>query len=173
MNYHPPIRNCDVANGSGLRVSLFVSGCTNQCPGCFNPETWSFTSGEPFDEKAEKEIIGYLSQPYIKGLSLLGGDPMHPANQKELLPFVQKIRELFPEKDIWCWTGYLFDSLKETSELLRYIDVLVDGPFLIDRKDLRCFFRGSTNQRIIDVKASLDADRVVLAEEYYENPIRQ
>ena len=170
MNYGT-IKKTDIANGLGVRVSLFVSGCTHHCEGCFNRETWDFKYGKPFTEETEQEIIEALSQEYISGLSLLGGEPMEPQNQRVLLPLIKKVRSLFPEKDIWCYTGYTYetDLLEDsrakcecTQEMLNNIDVLVDGEFVEELKDISLQFRGSSNQRIIDVKASLSDGRIQL-----------
>ena len=176
MNYSG-IKTHDVANGIGIRVSLFVSGCTHHCKGCFNPETWDFCYGEPFTEKEEEKIIEALAPSFIKGFSLLGGEPFEPQNQKALLPLLEKIKKAYPEKDIWCYTGYTMDEelLKKsrartelTDKMLAFIDVLVDGEFVEDEKDLNIRFRGSRNQRIIDVKETLKTGKLVLAREYYE-----
>ena len=176
MNYSG-IKTHDVANGIGVRISLFVSGCTHHCKGCFNPETWDFCYGEPFTEKEEQKIIDALAPAYIKGFSLLGGEPFEPENQKVLLPLLEKIKATYPKKDIWCYTGYMLDRelLKEsrartdvTDKMLSYIDILVDGEFIEDEKDLSIRFRGSRNQRIIDVKETLKTGNIVLAEAYYE-----
>ena len=167
MNY-ADIRPIDVANGPGVRVSLFVSGCTHHCEGCFNPETWDFHYGKPFGPEQEEEILSALSRPYIHGLSLLGGEPMEPENQPAVLRLVRRVRERFPDKDIWCYSGYLFESLRDSQvgeysqELLKELDVLVDGPFVLEKKDLSLRFRGSSNQRLIDVPASLRAGAAVL-----------
>ena len=167
MNY-ADIRPIDVANGPGVRVSLFVSGCTHHCEGCFNPETWDFHYGKPFGPEQEEEILSALARPYIHGLSLLGGEPMEPENQQAILHLVRRVRERFPEKDIWCYSGYLFESLRDSQvgeysqELLKELDVLVDGPFVLEKKDLSLRFRGSSNQRLIDVPASLRAGAAVL-----------
>ena len=167
MNY-ADIRPIDVANGPGVRVSLFVSGCTHHCEGCFNPETWDFHYGKPFGPEQEEEILSALSRPYIHGLSLLGGEPMEPENQEAVLRLVRRVRERFPDKDIWCYSGYLFESLRDSQvgeysqELLKELDVLVDGPFVLEKKDLSLRFRGSSNQRLIDVPASLRAGAAVL-----------
>ena len=147
MNYGK-IKKVDIANGPGVRVSLFVSGCRNHCPGCFNPETWDFGYGEPFTKKTEKEIIKALRPSWIQGLSILGGDPMEPENQRALLPLLKRIRVMLPEKDIWLYTGYHLDSVS-SSPLLPYVDVVVDGPFMEAEKDISLAFRGSRNQRII------------------------
>ena len=147
MNY-AGIKKVDTANGSGVRVSLFVSGCRNHCPGCFQPETWDFDYGEPFTNKTEEELITALRPSWIQGLSILGGDPMEPENQKALLPFIRRVKETLPDKDIWLYTGYLLEDVG-SSPLLSYVDVVVDGPFMEDQKDAGLAFRGSRNQRII------------------------
>jgi anaerobic ribonucleoside-triphosphate reductase activating protein len=168
MNYGE-IKKYDIANGEGVRVSLFVSGCTHHCKGCFNEETWDFTFGEPFTEETEVEIIEALSNHYINGFSLLGGEPFEKQNQRVLLPFLQKVKSLFPQKNIWCYTGYTFDQelLQDsrakcecTDEMLKHIDVLVDGEFVEELKDISLPFCGSSNQRIIDVKSSMESGRV-------------
>ena len=170
MNYGD-IRPIDVANGPGVRVSLFVSGCTHCCPGCFNPETWDFQYGKPFGPEQEEEILKYLSKPYIKGLSLLGGEPFHPRNQETVLALVKKVRAALPQKDIWCYTGYRFEELsagevgERSRALLEELDVLVDGPFLLEQKSLSLRFRGSENQRLIHVPPSLERGEVVLWDE--------
>lgn len=173
MNY-ADIKNIDVANGPGIRVSLFVSGCTHHCPGCFNQETWDFNFGKPFTEESIEEILSYLEPSHIKGLSLLGGEPFEYSNQTGLLPLMRKFKERFPEKDVWCYTGYDFEkdikakmmlNWSETRELISYIDILVDGKFEMDKKDLKLRFRGSSNQRIIDVQKSLEEDKIILWEE--------
>ena len=170
MNY-AEIKNCDIANGLGVRVSLFVSGCTHHCKNCFNEVTWDFYYGKVFDEKVEEQILEYLKPNHITGLTLLGGEPMEPSNQRALLPFIKKVKETYPNKDIWMYSGYVFDTelLQEsrarcevTDELLSYIDVLVDGRFVEELKDLSLKFRGSSNQRIIDVQESLKTNQVVL-----------
>ncbi len=172
MNY-ADIKRIDVANGPGIRVSLFVSGCTHHCKGCFNPETWDFNFGELFTEKQIDEIISYLEPDHIKGLSLLGGEPFEYSNQQGLLPLLRKFKEVYPNKDVWCYTGYLFDEnivkemmikWPETREIIKYIDIIVDGKFEQELKDLNLVFRGSSNQRIIDVQKSLEADEIVLWE---------
>ena len=170
MNYGT-VKSVDIANGDGVRVSLFVSGCTHHCPGCFNPETWDFGYGVPFDRGAEERIMRLLDRSYINGLSLLGGEPFEPENQKDLLPFLRKARQKYPEKTIWMYSGYLFDEhmLKQskirteyTDEILSLIDVLVDGRFVEELHDITLKFRGSSNQRVIDVKKSLERGKVVL-----------
>ena len=150
MNYGG-IKTADVANGPGVRVSLFVSGCRNRCPGCFQPETWDFGYGEPFTEETEDRIIEALRPPWIQGLSILGGDPMEPENQKVLLPFLKRVREELPGKDVWLYTGYCLESVS-ASPMLGYLDVIVDGPFIEAEKDAGLAFRGSRNQRIIQLK---------------------
>ena len=171
MNY-ADIKKVDVANGPGVRVSLFVSGCTHHCEECFNPETWDFGFGAPFGETQIKTILSLLDKEHIRGLSLLGGEPFEPANQVAVLELVHRVRERLPEKTIWCYTGYLYEALaanqigEHIQELLEQLDVLVDGPFVREKKDLGLRFRGSSNQRIIDVPASLKAGAVVLNTEY-------
>jgi anaerobic ribonucleoside-triphosphate reductase activating protein len=145
------IKKHDIANGPGVRVSLFVSGCRNHCPGCFQPETWDFAYGEPFTKETEDEIITALRPSWIQGLSILGGDPMEPENQEALLPFLRRVKEELPEKDIWLYTGYLLRQVG-TSPLLSYVDVIVDGPFVEAEKDAGLAFRGSRNQRIIHLR---------------------
>lgn len=157
MNYCG-IKKVDIANGTGIRVSLFVSGCRNHCPGCFQPETWDFDYGEPFTEKTEEELITALRPSWIRGLSILGGDPMEPENQKELLPFIRRVKETYPEKDIWLYTGYRLEQVWN-SPLLSYVDVVVDGPFVEKEKDAGLAFRGSRNQRIIDLKEKTNGKR--------------
>ena len=170
MNY-AEIKNCDIANGEGVRVSLFVSGCTHHCKNCFNKETWPFDYGRPFTAGTEEMILRELAPDYIDGLSLLGGEPFEPQNQAALLPFLRRVQELFPQKNIWCYTGYLFDSelrqesrarCEYTDEMLSLIDILVDGEFVQELYSIALQFRGSSNQRIIDVRRSLDSGEVVL-----------
>lgn len=169
MNYGE-IKNFDIANGEGVRVSLFVSGCTHHCKNCFNPETWSFDFGEPFTGETEDLLLRELAPDYINGLSLLGGEPFEPSNQAALLPFLRRVKQRFPDKTVWCYTGYLFDKelLSEsrarcghTDEMLSLIDVLVDGEFVQDLYNISLQFRGSSNQRIIDVQKSLSSGTVV------------
>lgn len=170
MNYSE-IKNCDIANGPGVRVTLFVSGCTHHCVGCFNEETWDFNYGNFFDESAEKKLLTYLEPEYISGLTLLGGEPLEYANWQALLPFVRKVRERYPKKNIWCYSGYRFDEdivdkfcvqWKDMRVFLSYIDVLVDGEFVMQEKDISLQFRGSRNQRIIMVQESLRNGDIVL-----------
>ena len=163
------IKKYDIANGEGVRVSIFVSGCTHKCKGCFNSELWDFEYGMDFTGATINEIIEAISPNYIKGLSLLGGEPMELKNQIGLLPLVRKFKEIYPNKDIWCYSGYLYEYLKEqssvheeTKELLNSIDVLVDGKFELEKKDINLLFRGSSNQRIIDLKESNIKGEIVL-----------
>ncbi len=164
MNY-ATIKWTDIANGEGVRVSLFVSGCTRRCKNCFNEIAWDFTYGDLFDQIVEDKILEGLKPDYIAGLTLLGGEPLEPQNQKALLPFVKKVKERYPDKTIWCYTGFTYEPecgiLKEqlknteiTKELVSLFDVLVDGAYIEELKDVRLKFRGSSNQRIIDVKKS-------------------
>ena len=170
MNY-ADIKKADVANGLGVRVSLFVSGCTHHCKNCFNQEAWDFNYGKEFTEKEIEKIINELDHSYVAGLTLLGGEPLEHINQQGLLPLLRKVKEKFPEKNIWCYSGYTFENdimekmyknWEETPELLSYIDVLVDGKFEEDKKDIKLRFRGSSNQRIIDVQKSLKENKAVL-----------
>ena len=172
MNY-ATIKWCDIANGEGVRVSLFVSGCTHRCKNCFNEVAWDFAYGQPFDEEVQNSILKALESDYIAGLSLLGGEPFEPQNQVALLPFVKRVKELYPNKTIWCYTGCVLDErrgmLKEkqkmtpvTKELLSLIDILVDGPYIEEMKDIRLKFRGSANQRVIDLKKTRERKSIVL-----------
>lgn len=169
--YYGQIKKTDIANGPGVRVSLFVSGCTRRCKNCFNPETWSFTYGKPFTPQTEEEILQALAPAYINGLSLLGGEPFEPANQWELLLFLRRVRKAYPEKDIWCYTGCTLDIdlvpgganyTEVTEEMLAQIDVLVDGAFVEALKDITLRFCGSSNQRLIDLQASRQQGGIVL-----------
>lgn len=167
MNY-ATIKNCDIANGPGVRVSLFVSGCTHRCPGCFNEVAWDFGYGEPFTEQTIETILDMLRPAYIKGLTLLGGEPFEPQNQADVVKLLRRIKAELPEKSIWAFSGYLFEKdmlsgrIGDVSEYLSYLDVLVDGPFVLAKKNLSLRFRGSENQRLIDVKASLAAGQTIL-----------
>ena len=170
MNYSE-IKHFDIANGEGVRTSLFVSGCRRGCPGCFNAEAWDFTAGKPFTKQVEDAILESLEPGYIDGLTLLGGEPMEPENQRALAPFVARVRERFPEKTIWCFTGDLYEDLANpesprhtevTDELLGNIDILVDGPFVEALHDITLRFRGSSNQRLIDLPATRAAHDVRL-----------
>ena len=169
--YYGEIKKCDIANGEGVRVSLFVSGCTHHCPGCFNADTWNFKYGSEYTDQTEKEILEALSPSYINGLTLLGGEPFEPENQRELLPFVKNVKALYPNKTIWCYTGNNLEHeiwqpgpgrCEVTDEFLQYIDVLVDGDFVQDQYDISLRFRGSGNQRIIDLNATRAAGHTVL-----------
>lgn len=173
MNY-ATIKYCDIANGEGVRTSLFVSGCRRHCPNCFNAVAWDFGYGAPFTKEVRNEILESLAPGYINGLSLLGGEPFEPENQPGLLDLSRRIKAAYPEKSIWSFTGYLFDRdilakklgpWEVTQELLSYLDVLVDGPFVASLKNLNLRFRGSSNQRLIDVPASLKTGAVVLWDE--------
>ena len=171
MNYGT-IKKTDIANGEGVRVSLFVSGCRHRCPHCFNPETWSFSYGKPFTEETEKEIADALAKPFINGLTVLGGEPFEPENQRDLLPLLRQVRARYPQKTVWCFTGYRLDDelqrdgshprCEVTDAMLDCIDVLVDGRFREELKDISLQFRGSRNQRIIDLPRTLSSDRIVL-----------
>lgn len=170
MNY-ATIKNCDIANGPGVRVSLFVSGCTHRCKGCFNEVAWDFDYGQPFTQDTVDEILKMLEPPHIAGITLLGGEPFEPQNQPALLDLLRQIKTKLPEKSVWAFSGYLFEKdilagrlgpEEITRELVSYLDVLVDGPFILEKKDLMLRFRGSSNQRLIDVKASLKSGTTVL-----------
>lgn len=159
--FYGNIKKFDVADGLGVRVSLFVSGCRNRCPGCFNEATWNFSYGKEFTQETENEILNALKPDFIKGFSLLGGEPFEEENQEILAPFLERIKKEFPLKDIWCWTGYIFEKdlqkngrkyTKFTERMLNCIDVLVDGPFILSQKNLMLEFRGSENQRILHLK---------------------
>ncbi len=177
MNY-ATIKNCDIANGPGVRVSLFVSGCTHRCKGCFNEVAWDFDYGQPFTQQTIDSILEMLAPVYIKGLTLLGGEPFEPRNQGPIVELLRQVRKKYPDKSIWAFSGYLFDrdilsgrlgDPEITREYLRYLDVLVDGPFIEAQKNLTLRFRGSDNQRIIDVPASLQKGEVVLWQDWQGN----
>ena len=177
MNY-ATIKNCDIANGPGVRVSLFVSGCTHHCKGCFNAVAWDFDYGEPFTQETVDSILAMLKPAYVKGITLLGGEPFEPQNQPALVDMLRQIKASYPEKTVWAFSGYLFDQDIQpgrlgdpaiTQEFLSYMDVLVDGKFEEDKKDLSLRFRGSSNQRIIDVPASLAAGEVILWQDWQGN----
>ena len=172
MNY-ATIKWTDIANGEGVRISLFVSGCTHRCKNCFNEVAWDFSYGQPFDEATQEQILTELGSSFIAGISLLGGEPLEPQNQVALYPFIKKIKERYPEKTIWCYTGFVFDEqtggLREkhkntevTKELISLFDVLVDGPYVEDLHNIRLKFRGSSNQRVIDVQKTLEKGECVL-----------
>ena len=174
MNY-ATIKPVDIANGPGVRVSLFVSGCRHHCKGCFNAQAWDFEYGEPFTEEVWQKIFSALDHDYMEGITLLGGEPMEPENQAGLLLFLKELKKRFPQKTIWCFSGYDFEKdilgrmMKEsevTRELVPLLDVLVDGKFVEDLKNLSLKFRGSENQRILDVARSLAAGKAVWMEQY-------
>ena len=174
MNY-ATIKNCDIANGPGVRVSLFVSGCTHRCKGCFNEIAWDFDYGQPFTQQTIDQILEMLKPAYIKGITLLGGEPFEPQNQPALVDLLRQVKTAYPEKTVWAYSGYLFDrdilpgklgDPAVTRELLGYLDVLVDGPFILQQKNLSLRFRGSSNQRIIHVPLSLERGEVVLWEDW-------
>ena len=172
MNY-ATIKWCDIANGEGVRISLFVSGCTHHCKNCFNQVAWDFHYGQPFDEEIQQKILKELKNDYISGLSLLGGEPFEPQNQRALLPFLQKVKASYPTKPIWCYTGYTLDeksgklieegkNTPDTQPLISLLDVLIDGAFIEELKDIRLKFRGSSNQRVIDVQKTLSEKKCIL-----------
>ncbi len=173
MNY-AEIKYCDIANGAGVRTSLFVSGCRHHCPGCFNPGTWDFSAGKPFTLAVEEEIFESLEPSYVVGLTLLGGEPMEPENQAVLAGFLERLHRRHPSKTVWLYTGFTWDDIvggqsrahtKDAPRILAQLDVLVDGPFVLEKKNLMLRFRGSSNQRIIDVPRSLEAGKVCLWED--------
>ncbi len=171
MNY-AEIKNCDIANGPGVRVSLFVSGCTHHCPGCFNAVAWDFNYGKPFTQDTIDSILTMLRPAHVKGLTLLGGEPFEPRNQGAIVELLRQVKKDLPGKSIWAFSGYLFDKdilsgrLGDTREYLSYLDVLVDGPFIEAKKNLSLRFRGSENQRLIDVPESLKRGEVVLWQDW-------
>ena len=171
MNY-ATIKNCDIANGPGVRVSLFVSGCTHRCPGCFNEVAWDFDYGEPFTQETIDYILNLLRPDYIQGLTLLGGEPFEPQNQEAVVELLRQVKKAYPNKSIWAFSGYLFEKdilsgrLGDTAEYLSYLDVLVDGPFVEAKKNLSLRFRGSENQRLIDIPASLEKGETVLWQDW-------
>lgn len=174
MNY-AAIKNCDIANGPGVRVSLFVSGCTHHCRGCFNEVAWDFQYGQPFTQETINEILKMLEPPHISGITLLGGEPFEPENQPAILELLRQIKAKMPKKTIWAFSGYLFEKdilagrlgpKEVTEEFISYLDVLVDGPFVLEKKDLMLRFRGSSNQRLIDVPASLRSGKTVLWDDW-------
>ena len=172
MNY-ASIKNCDIANGPGVRVTLFVSGCSHHCKGCFNEETWDLQYGEPFTQETVDSLLEMLAPDYIEGLTLLGGEPLEPGNREALLPLLRAVKERYPGKNIWCYSGYLFEKdilerfcaqWEKMKEFLSYLDVIVDGEFVLAQKDISLRFRGSANQRIIDVQASLARGETIVKE---------
>ncbi len=169
--HYSTIKDCDIANGIGVRITLFVSGCTNHCKNCFQPQTWDFDFGEPFTEETEEKLLEMLKPDYINGLTLLGGEPMEPQNQRALVPFLKRVREAYPNKNVWCFTGFTYEVLKTdgshprcevTDEMLSLIDVLVDGRYVDELKDLTLQFRGSSNQRLIDMGKTRENGEVTL-----------
>lgn len=173
MNYCN-IKNSDIANGIGVRVSIFVAGCTHHCPGCFNPETWDFNAGKLFDDTVMAQILKRLALPYCNGLTLLGGEPFEVPNQRGLLPLIRKVRDDFPDKTIWAYTGFIYDRdlipggrayCEVTDEILNALAVLVDGPFVESLKDVSLKFRGSSNQRLIDMPSTRKNGRIALCDE--------
>lgn len=175
MNY-AVIKKFDIANGPGVRVSLFVSGCRHHCKNCFNQEAWSFSYGRPFTEEVREEILSTLSADYIEGLSLLGGEPFEPENQEGLLLLAEELKRRFPQKTLWCYTGFLFDeellagkvgNPETVRRLLACTDVLVDGKFVEEQKNISLAFRGSENQRIIDVPQSMASGKTILLSRYH------
>ena len=177
--YYADIKNVDVANGPGIRVSLFVSGCTHHCKDCFNPESWDFNYGKPFDEEAAGKMMALLEPSHVRGLSLLGGEPFEPENQRVLVPFVRRVRETYPQKTVWAFSGFTLEELRAegshprcevTDELLSMLDVLVDGRFVEALKDISLRFRGSSNQRLIDMKKTLASGEIVLLPDLDRKP---
>lgn len=171
--YYGNIKKYDIADGEGVRVTLFVSGCTNKCKGCFQPETWDFCYGQPYTEETEKEILEAMNNDYIQGLTLLGGEPFEPDNQRVLVTLLRNVKETYPDKDVWSYTGFVYDKdlvpggrryTEVTDEMLSMIDVLVDGPFVEEKKNISLSYRGSENQRVIDLKKTLQEGKVILYE---------
>lgn len=169
------IKDCDIANGTGVRVTLFVSGCTNRCEGCFQPETWDFNYGEEFTSETAESVFEMLKPAYIRGLTILGGEPMEPSNQRALLPFLKEYKERFPKKDLWVFSGFRLEdeisvpgnhaNCEVTDEILELTDVLVEGRFILAQKKINLKFRGSSNQRIIDMRKTRDSGSIVLWDE--------
>ena len=179
--HYATIKNCDIANGPGVRVSLFVSGCRHRCPGCFNEIAWDFQYGKEFTQNTIDDILDMLQPSHIKGLTLLGGEPFEPENQPAIVELLRQIKSKYPQKSIWAFSGYLFDKdilsgqlgpWEITKEYLSYLDVLVDGPFVMSKKDLSLRFRGSSNQRLIDVPKSLEQNSIVLWEDWQSDERR-
>lgn len=172
--YYGEIKNCDIANGEGVRVTLFVSGCTNHCKNCFQPQTWDFTYGQPFTKETEEQLLSLLAPSYINGLTLLGGEPFEPENQGPIVELLRQVKKAYPQKSIWAFSGYLYEKITShtlgnwavTQEFLSYLDVLVDGPFVEEKKNLALRFRGSENQRLIDMPATLASGKIVLWEDW-------
>ena len=160
MNYGN-IKYFDIADGEGVRTTLFVSGCTHHCKGCFQPETWDFDYGEPFTNEVAERIFESVDSPFIAGLTVLGGEPMEPGNQRALVGFLEEVRRRCPDKTIWMYTGFVWETISEL-EIMKYLDVLVDGEFIVEQKDTQLYWRGSANQRVIDVPSSLQKGCIVL-----------
>ena len=169
--YYGEIKNCDIADGVGVRVTLFVSGCTNHCPGCFQPQTWDFQYGRPFTDETEEELLRLLAPGYIAGLTLLGGEPFEPENQRVLVPFLRRVRAAYPDKTVWAYSGFTYDQMhteghhcrtEVTDEMLSLLDVLVDGRFEQSLRNLSLRFRGSSNQRLIDLRKTRETGKIVL-----------
>lgn len=169
--HYGEIKNCDIANGVGVRVTLFVSGCTNHCEQCFQPQTWAFDYGQPFTRQTEEQLLQLMAPSYVDGLTLLGGEPFEPENQRALLPFVQRVKQCYPQKTVWAYSGFVLEQLQTpghyanceaTQALLALVDVLVDGRFVAAEKDISLRFRGSKNQRLIDMNRTREAGHVVL-----------
>lgn len=169
--HYGEIKDCDIANGIGVRISLFVSGCRNHCPNCFQPQTWDFAYGDPFTAEVEDKILSMLSPAYIQGLTVLGGEPMEAENQRDLLPFLRRVRDAYPTKTIWIYSGFTFEELHDpscrarcevTDEILSLIDVLVDGRYVEEKRNISLRFRGSENQRLIDVPKTIASGSVIL-----------
>lgn len=173
--YYGELKKCDIANGTGVRVTLFVSGCTNHCKGCFQPQTWDFCYGQPYTEAVEAEIFAELDKPYVNGLTVLGGEPFEPENQRVLVDLLARVRERYPEKNIWVFSGFTLDGellvdgshprCEVTDRMLSYIDVLVDGRFVEELKDISLQFRGSRNQRVIDLNKTRERGEITIWEE--------
>ncbi|MGN0178740.1 MAG: anaerobic ribonucleoside-triphosphate reductase activating protein [Monoglobaceae bacterium] len=171
--HYGEIKNCDIANGVGVRVSLFVSGCTNHCKNCFQPQTWDFEYGKPFTGETENYILNLLKPSHISGLTVLGGEPFEPSNQRVLYPFLKRVREAYPKKSIWMYSGFTYEELlteggysncEVTYEILKLADVLVDGRYDEELKNIGLRFRGSSNQRLIDLKETFKQNKIVLFE---------
>lgn len=170
--HYGELKKCDIANGIGVRVTLFVSGCTNHCEDCFQPQTWAFDYGKPFTDETKAEIFAELDKPFVNGLTVLGGEPFEPRNQRELLPLLREVKERYPGKTIWCFTGFRLDDelLKDgsyprcevTDDMLACIDILVDGRFMKELKDISLQFRGSRNQRVIDMNRTRETGTICI-----------
>ena len=160
MRYHN-ITTDDMLNGDGLRTVLWVAGCTHHCKGCHNPITWDIEGGLPFDEAAERELFDKIAPDYISGVTFSGGDPLHPQNREKITELAKKCKKLFPEKTVWLYTGFTFDEIKNL-EIVKYCDVIVDGEFILEQRDPKLHWKGSANQRVIDVRETLKLNKIVL-----------